>query len=123
MADQLQMLPDPTPAAAPRSTPDGFRARELSDFDRFAHEVHGVRADARWIVVETLGDHDTPRALASFRLVMAVPPTLVFKSGPRKGEINWSRRDKSHDRELIVSFKDFDAFVEKRVPAKEADRG
>jgi hypothetical protein len=97
------------------STPAGWAAREPDDFDLIAHEVYGVRRDARWLQVETLGDCDTPREQTCFRLLMAVPPTVAYKSGPRKGQINWGKRDKSHDRELVVPFRDFDAFRAKRV--------
>lgn len=116
MADQLSMLP--AQSSPPSNTPASFAARPPDDFDLIAHEVYGVRADARWIIVDTLGDGSSPRALTSFRLVMAVPPTVVFKTGPRAGTINWRKRDKSLDRELIVSFKDFDAFVAKRKAAR-----
>ncbi len=104
---------------APGSTAaEKWAAREPDDFDLVAHEVYGVRRDARWLQVETLGDLKSPRAETYFRLLMVAPPTVVFKSGPRKGQINWSKRDKSLDRELVVPFAKLDEFVAARRAVK-----
>jgi hypothetical protein len=104
-------LLQPTPAEPAPNTPEGFASREPDDFDRVAHTLFGVPASMRWIEVETLGDGKAPRALTSFRIRMAEPPTATYQSGPRKGRINWRKRDKTLDREVVLSFAQFDKFL------------
>lgn len=110
MADDelFELGPAPAPAVAD------------DDFSAMAREVYGAPAGSRWLKVETLGSLETPRHLACFRLVTGVMPTDgsgYFKSGPRKGRPNLRKRDRNLDREFVVPFKDFDAFVAKRKVA------
>jgi hypothetical protein len=88
------------------------------DFSAMAREVYGAPAGSKWLQVEALGDIKTPRELSYFRLQTIVPPPDVFMSGKRKGQRNIAKRDRSLDREFIVPFKDFDAFVAKRKAAQ-----
>lgn len=115
----------PTAAPAPAPAPDACHAwnsREPDDFDLIAHERYEVPAHYRWLEVETLGGPHTPRRLASFRLLMvhAYPGIPIVKRGERKGRINWRKRDKSKDREVVVSFAQFDEFRAKRAALAEA---
>ena len=91
------------------------------DFSAIAREVYGAPPGSRWLKIETLGSPDIPRELACFRLVTGVLPSDgsgYFKTGTRKGRPNIRKRDKALDRELVVPFKDFDAFVAKRKAAR-----
>ncbi len=92
-------------------------SKDIDDFTAFAHEVHGVNTDARFYEVTVISEHGTPRAKAYFRLRLGVP-SAKYLAGARKGEINWGKRDKRLDRELIVPFSEFDAFVAKRKAAQ-----
>lgn len=97
--------------AVPATAQEKWNARVPDAFDRLGHEVFGVPTTHRWLQVETLGDGKSPRALTSFRCLMAEAPADVFKSGPREGEINWRKRDKSKDREFVATFTQLDAIT------------
>jgi len=37
--------------------------------------------------------------------------TAVYTRGPNKGHRNWSKRDRATEREIVISFVDYDAAV------------
>lgn len=79
----------------------------------FAVEVRGHDPSCRWMALEVIGDRDVPRAKAYFMMETCVA-NATYKSGPRKGQVNFSKRDKSKDRKEVVSFAEFDAFVARK---------
>ena len=77
------------------------------DFWNLYAQSRGVPAGWAWNILEALGDPgDRPNG--AFKIVGAIC-TATFKTGPRKGKRNWSKR--TDERTFFVSTKDFDAFI------------
>lgn len=74
-------------------------------------KTRGVPDGWKWFRLE-VADVKAPRH-QSASLVTGAVATERFKSGPRKGEINWAKRDKSTERTLCIPFAEFDAFEAK----------
>ncbi|EHL99335.1 hypothetical protein HMPREF9946_03097 [Acetobacteraceae bacterium AT-5844] len=61
------------------------------DYETHAREMYGLPDDWMVCIWEALGKPGKPQAIALTGAVV----TEVFKSGPRKGEKNWKKRDRS----------------------------
>lgn len=88
--------------------PGGQRPQpELPDFwNLIARKRLGISDERwRWMSLEAIGDDGERHTL--LKGGMEGPP---FKSGPRKGEVNWARRDRAWDRTLVISMDEYRAF-------------
>ncbi|MFP2898778.1 hypothetical protein [Corallococcus sp. 4LFB] len=85
-------------------------AYERVDFwNLIAQRKRGVPEGWRWFSIQGKG-HPAPREQCT-SIVTGAVCTATFKSGPRKGELNWAKRDRSTERELAIPFPEFDAFL------------
>lgn len=75
----------------------------------------GAEPEWQWYSLQAVGE-DRKNGAA---LVKGAVCTATFKSGPRKGETNWAKRDKTTEREFLITFVEHDA----RVAAWEAEHG
>lgn len=48
------------------------------------------------------------RSVGSFTIFNGAVCTILYKSGPKKGRLNWTTRDKSTEREIILTNGDID---------------
>lgn len=60
----------------------------------------GVPEGWRWNKLEVIGDLKDPDRPV---LIEGAVCTITFKGGPRKGKLNWSKRDKSTARTFVVT--------------------
>lgn len=74
-------------------------------------KARGMPEGWAWFKLEVKG-HPAPREQC-VSLVTGAVCKETFKSGPRKGEKNWGKRDRSTERELAVTFAELDAFMAK----------
>lgn len=89
------------------SVPSSAAVVERVDFWNLIARERGMPEGWCWFRLEVV-DHRLPRDEAASSVTGAVC-TTVFKSGPRKGELNWAKRDGSTERTLIITFKELDA--------------
>ena len=75
-------------------------------FDDHARELVGMNADWSLYRFEAVGNPNEPPMI--YRLRGAVAPP--FKSGPRKGKPNWSKKDPATDKEVCDSAADHRAW-------------
>lgn len=71
-----------------------------------ARHVLGLPDSWRWLKLDS---EDDGRGGVYFIIEGAISTGVVFKSGPRKGEINW--KHKTGERRLIISRKEHDDFI------------
>jgi len=74
-------------------------------FNEFAKD-RGAPLEWRWFELKTLDD-------VNYCQMRGGVCRAVFKSGPRKGRTNWSKRDTSLDRVYIFSSAELHSFQEK----------
>lgn len=98
MTQTSLLEPQPSPASS-----------EPPDLWSLLATTRGVAEGWRWYKLET-ADHKAPRH-QSAALVTGAVCLARFKSGPRNGELNWAKRDKSTERTLVIPFPEFDAFM------------
>lgn len=84
------------------------------DFWSLICHAKGAPPEWRWGQLAVLGDYKSPRAETYNSVKGAVygPPTL-YKSGPRKGQLKKHNPIPGTEREFIIGFAEFDAFVAK----------
>lgn len=70
-----------------------------------ARKLLGLPETWRWYSLESIGER--PRAHCLIK--GAIPDGVLFKSGPRKGQLNWKHR--SAETTVVISFGDHHAFV------------
>jgi hypothetical protein len=80
---------------------------ERIDFWNLIARERGMPEGWMWFRLEVV-DHRLPRDEAANSVTGAVCLARL-KSGPRKGELNWTKRDPSTERTLIITFKEMDA--------------
>ena len=90
------------------TTTNDERPEGPPDFYNLIAAERGVPEGWRWFELKAIGEVGD-RANGAVIIKGAVC-TAVFKSGPRKGEKNWSKR--TDQRELVVSMREYDAFKE-----------
>jgi hypothetical protein len=79
------------------------------DFWNLLAASKGVPAGWQWFRL-VVADVKAPREKAH-SLVTGAVCTERFKGGPRKGGLNWAKRDKRTERTLVIAFAEFDAFI------------
>jgi hypothetical protein len=78
------------------------------DFFSLIAQSRGMPEGWRWYEAQAVGSHEQPREHRAFMLRGGVP-SVLFKSGPRKGQANWSKAE--HQAELVITYRDLDAFT------------
>lgn len=74
-----------------------------------ARQKLGLPADSEWDFFQAGTDSATPGGpVFLYRITGAVAPR--FKSGPRKGQRNWPRRDRCTEQTVIILKSEHDAF-------------
>lgn len=81
------------------------------DFYNLYAKERGAPDGWRWYSLQVIGDV-TDRANSVYQIKGAVC-TAVYKSGRLKGHTNWTKRDRSTERDYIVTPSAFDEFVAK----------
>lgn len=77
------------------------------DFWQLICEERGVPLGWHWYSLEAIGDSRERGGV----LVKGAICTTLYKSGVRKGQKNWTKRDRSTDREFLVTFREHDDFI------------
>lgn len=85
------------------------------DFYNEIARERGAPEGWRWYSLQAVGENRKNGAA----IVKGAVCTAVYKSGPRKGTTNWTKRDKSTEREFLITFAEYDA----RVAAYESSTG
>lgn len=80
---------------------------ERVDFWNLIALERGMPNGWQWFWLQVV-DHRLPRDEAANSVTGAVCRER-FKSGPRKGELNWAKCDRTTERTLIITFKELDA--------------
>lgn len=103
MSDAAQSeLLNPNPPTTPKP-PDLW--------SMLARKKLGLSDKWRWLDLAVLDKTaSTPRAQAQSLIKGAEPTGEVFKSGPRKGQVNWQKIVPGSERTLAVTFGEYDAF-------------
>ena len=84
---------------------------EYVDFYNLIARERGCPEGWKWMEVSVLGtDYQAPREHGAVEIKGGIC-AATFKSGPRKGQPNWSKA--TDKRSLVITFKDLDAFTEK----------
>ena len=89
--------------------------KEMPDFYNLIARQRGVPEGWHWYSLNVVGDIKD-RANGGI-LVKGAICTAVYKSGPRKGQPNWSKR--TDEREFLITTRDYDA----AMAAWEAETG
>lgn len=92
-------------------TPEEWEKSEPDAWELAAQEI-GVPANYRWDSLKVIGDKKAPRHLSYVEATLIPPPDVVFKSGRKKGQYQFAKRDKSRDRTVILSMAAADRFQE-----------
>jgi hypothetical protein len=96
---------------------------EPPDFYNLIARERGLPEAWRWYELRVLPEHKAGRPLTprdqSFVLVRGAVCSTIYRSGPRKGQTNWHKRDKSTEIEFVIAVTDFDA----RIARWEAETG
>lgn len=93
----------------PNAAPTKAERKRLPDFWNMMARERGVPDGWQWYRLE-VADTKAPRH-QSASLVTGAVCTERFKSGKRKGDLNWAKRDKRTERTLVITFADFDAYM------------
>ena len=85
------------------------------DFYNLIAKERGMPDGWKWNVLKAVGENRERGGV----LVVGAVCTATYTRGKRKGWPNWSKRDKSTERELFIAFADYD----ERVAAWERETG
>lgn len=77
------------------------------DFYNEIARERGAAEGWQWYSLQGIGENRAQGAA----LVKGAVCTAVYKSGPRKGQTNWMKLDKSTEREFLITFAEYDARV------------
>jgi hypothetical protein len=81
--------------AAPETPERSLKPERPDTYSMHARELLGMPEEWRWLRIETLSEVPERHTL----IFGAIPDGVVFKSGPRKGQLNLKRR---HDERQVV---------------------
>lgn len=85
------------------------------DFYNLIARERGLPEAWRWYSLSVLPEPRPGQPLAprdqSFALVRGAVCSAVFQSGPRKGQRNWGKRDKSTELEFVLALAELDARI------------
>jgi len=84
--------------------------RDLDLWNLFCRRKRGAPDGWQWRKIETVGDHRSPREHCASVIEGGVC-SVLYASGKRKGQRNWTKRDPLGDRTFVISFAEFDAFI------------
>ena len=90
--------------------------REDVDFYNLIAAERGMPAGWKWNQLKCVGELEND---GSGILVTGAVCTAVYSRGKRKGDTNWSKRDRSTEKELFISRNEYD----KRRQKWQADTG
>ena len=74
-------------------------------------QERGAPPGWRWYSLEARPTVYPPDRANGVAIVRGAVCTAVFTRGPRKGQPNWKKLDRSTDCEIIITFADYDARV------------
>ena len=81
------------------------------DFYNLIAQGRGAPPGWRWYSLEARPTVYPPDRANGVAIVRGAVCTAVFTRGPRKGQPNWEKLDRSTDCEIIITFADYDARV------------
>lgn len=95
------------------ATPPSAEHVRPPDFYNLIATERGLPPGWRWYSLNVIGvDYDAPSAKQREHgavMVKGAICTAIYKSGPRKGERNWTKR--TDERELVITFRELEEFT------------